>query len=819
MSLSPGARLGPYEIVAAIGAGGMGEVYRARDTRLKRDVAIKILPDALASDPERLARFQREAQVLASLNHPHIAAIYGFEESGTTRGLVLELVEGATLAERIAQGPIPVDDALQLARQIAEALAAAHEQGILHRDLKPANIKLTRDGTVKVLDFGLAKAVGPAEAGHYLLPGSDLSASPTITSPAMTMGGVILGTAAYMSPEQAKGKAVDRRTDIWAFGCVLYEMLTGTRAFQGEDVTDVLAGIIKDEPDWALLPSSCRRLLQACLRKDMKTRLRDIGDVWELLDGTAPNPPTVTLVRKRTWLMLSGTATVALLLVAAFATTVFRTTRPADDPIRFQIAPPAQGTVLSLAVSPDGRRIALVVQEADGEVRLWIRPLDTVDFRPLTVDVSWSGASGVFWSPNSRFVALWVGGDLKKVDVSSGAIEGLASGSGAGPVGVGAQYRGGAWNLEGTIIFARRGPILRMPAAGGDPAPVTKRPDSAREFHSYPSFLPDGQRFLYLRDSPNAASSGVFVGDIRLPPEQQSTTRLLPIASPPVFVPGDSPRFGELLFIRNGSLMTQRFDVERLELIGESVGLADDMTNVGSPLYSASSSRVLAFRRGAALSQEKRLLIHDRTGKLVGQIGAPADYRSVMLSADGRFVAVGIAGQHVWAGLVTRGVLSRLIPGDAPDSSPAVSSTGQVAFSYALDGALGDIYVASVNSAAAPELWVKSDEQKHPNHFSHDGSFLMYDSHHATRRQDLWIVRTSGDRKPIPFLTTPADETFGQFSPDGKWVAYSSDESGRRDVYVQGFTLDRALGRHSRSSRRNRRSPPSKSASTSSTST
>ncbi len=790
MSLAPGNRLGSYEILSLIGSGGMGEVYRARDLKLKREVAIKILPDAFANDGERLARFQREAELLATLNHPNIAQIHGIEE----HALVLELVDGPTLADRIAQGPIPLEEAQPIAKQIANALEAAHERGIIHRDLKPANIKLTADGKVKVLDFGLAKALDRSDVGRNV--SSDvLSQSPTITSPAMaTHAGVILGTAAYMSPEQAKGRPVDRRTDIWAFGCVLYEMLSGRRAFPGDDVTDVLAGIIKDEPDWARVPPTCRRMLTACLRKDMRARLRDIGDAWELLDESASAAPAATPNQGRIWWILAATTTAALLLAATFAAGIFYDdAKPVSDPIRFQVAPPERSIILSLAVSPDGKRIAVVARRPDGEVKLWTRRLDALDFRLHTVNVRAQSGS-VFWSPDSRFLVVWDRGVMKKVDVTDDTVDTLVSTS-VNIVGELGRHRGGAWNRDGDIIYESRGLIERIAASGGDPVPVTTSPDSVGEFHAYPSLLPDGKRFLYLRESANAANVGVFVGDIRLSPDEQSTTRLLAITSPPVYVPGGTSQFGHLLFVRNGSLMTQGFDAERLELIGEATPLADDMTQVGSPLYSASVSGVIAFRRGAALSEEKRLLIHDRSGKVIGQIGPAADYRNVMLSPDGRFVAVDIGtpqqSAHVWAGMAARGVLSRLTSGDTPDVTSAVSSTGQVAFSYALDSALGDIYVAWINRADPPEPWVKSSEQKHPNHFSHDGRYLIYDSHHATRRQDLWIVRTAGDRTPIPFLATSADETFGQFSPDGRWVAYSSDESGKREVYVQGFAPER----------------------------
>ena len=783
MTLAPGARLGPYEVVALIGSGGMGEVYRARDTRLKRDVAIKILPDAFANDAERLARFQREAELLATLNHPNIAQIHGIED----RALVLELVDGPTLADRIAQGPIPLDEALPIARQITEALEAAHEQGIIHRDLKPANIKLTADGRVKVLDFGLAKALEPSAQGQTFASVSALSQSPTITSPAVTLGGVILGTAAYMSPEQTRGKPVDKRTDIWAFGCVFFEMLTAKRAFGGDDVTDVLAAIIKDEPDCTLVPIEVRRLLIACLRKDRNRRLRDIADVWELQESPAP-----VKARNRYGVVAAALTTVVAAVLAAISVFTMRNSTAALQQVSFEIAPPPESAISSFSVSPDGSHIGFVTRESSGNMRLWVRSLDSVDTRALNAP---SPITGLFWSSDSRFIVVASRGELTKIETSGASAQLLAQRGPNALLGTQA-FRGGAWHSAGNIIFSRGGSIWQVPQSGGTPIAVTLIPDDvAREYHSYPSFLPDGYRFLYFWESPDATRAGIYIGDIRLPPKDQDSTRRLAINAPPVFVAGAGSHIGTLLFARNGSLMSQSFDTQKLTLIGESVLVANDVTAAGSPAYSLSANGLLAFRRGPAFTQDARLLFHDRAGKVVGQIGPTADYRNVMVSPDGRFMSVDVAvsGQtaYIWAGSVARAILSRLVPGDAPQMASAVSSAGQVAFSYSANQALGDIYVASVNGASPPELWVESDEQKHPNHFSYDGRFLIYDSHHPTRRQDLWIIFTTGNRKPIPFLVTAADETFAQFSPDGRWVAYSSDESGRRDVYVQGFAPDR----------------------------
>ena len=510
VSLAAGTRLGPYEVTAQIGVGGMGEVYRATDTNLKREVAIKVLPEAVAADGDRLARFQREAEVLASLNHPNIAAIYGLEQAarGTT-ALVMELVEGPTLADRIAHGPIPVDEALPIAKQIAEALEAAHEQGIIHRDLKPANIKVRPDGTVKVLDFGLAKAMEPAAVSPV-----SVSMSPTITSPAMTQAGMILGTAAYMSPEQARGKTVDKRADIWAFGVVLYEMLTSRRAFLGEAITDTIVSVLSKEPDWDALPTSTpaglRRLLTRCVKKDAKARLRDIGEarvlIDELLSGAPeemPSAATAAAALQGTRLAWMAFATV-LLATAALAIPAMRYLRetpPTAEPeMRVDISTPQSPQPLQFALSPDGMRLVFVAA-GNGPPQLSVRSLDAVAAEALPGTV---GASFPFWSFDSRSVGFFADGKLKRIDVAGGPPQALAE----APAG-----RGGTWSRDGTIVFAasNASPLWRVPASGGQPVAITKLDLPRQGSHRFPQFLPDGRHFLFFAQG-NPDAQGIRSG-------------------------------------------------------------------------------------------------------------------------------------------------------------------------------------------------------------------------------------------------------------------------------------------------------------------
>ena len=603
MAILPGAFLGPYEIQSAIGVGGMGEVYCARDAKLGRDVALKVLPEAFAGDPDRMARFQREAKVLASLNHPNIASIYGLEDSGRTHALVMELVEGPTLADRIKSGPIPVDEAVLIAKQIAEGLEYAHERGIVHRDLKPANVKVSRNDAVKILDFGLAKAV-EGEAVEI-----DMANSPTLTRMA-TQAGFIIGTAAYMSPEQAKGKPVDRRADIWAFGCVLYEMLTGKMAFHGDTVTDILAAIVKEEPDWSQLPERtplrARVLLRRCLQKDPKQRLRDIGDARISLDEIISGAPLEMpapgeLAATSGWrAALDWHAivpwSIACLMVAALAPIAYIQLRkkplsPAQ-PVRFEIPLPEKVTMSitgSYALSPDGSQLAFFATDSDGVFRLWIRSLDSLEAHPLAGSESTVGAP-FFWSPDGRYIAFDAGGKLKKIDISGGGTETLCDLPGFGV--------GGSWNRDGVILFGQYpGVIMRVSANGGPVTPLTALDPSRNETnHSSPTFLPDGRHFIYLRTSSQPENSGVYIGSLDSKPEQQDSKQLVATPYGLEYVPSSDAQQGELLFVRDGALMAQAFDSGRMELSGDPVPVVRsrwERQRAGG-FFSASASGVLA---------------------------------------------------------------------------------------------------------------------------------------------------------------------------------------------------------------------------------
>jgi Tol biopolymer transport system component len=770
----------------------MGQVYRARDTKLGRDVALKILPDTFAQDPERVARFRREAQVLAALNHPHIAAIHGLEESGTTQFLVLELVDGETLARRLERGALPVDEALAIARQIADALEAAHERGIIHRDLKPANVALTADDRVKVLDFGLAKALDPAVA-------SDVATSPTLTFRA-TQAGVILGSAAYMAPEQARGKAVDKRGDIWAFGCVLYEMLTGARAFDGEDVAETLGAVIHKEPDVHALPANTpaavRTLLQRCLQKDPKRRLHDIADARiELEDVARDAGETLESTAHRSLrspLVVGGWVVAAVLAVVAagLGWVHLREAPPSAEPVRFQVFAPAQTTVMgSPALSPDGRRLAFTARGEDGRARLWIRSLDSVDAWPLpgTEDV----LNPVFWSSDGRFVGFAAGTSLKKVDVTGKPPVTLCEQCGAAasfgvPYTGFAPIRGGAWSRDGIIVYVVRGSgVWRIPDGGGVPARI-----GAVDAFGYPTFLPDGRHFLYTRFSVGSENNGIVVGSIDSTAEHPDSRLIVAGAFGSGYAPSRDPDVGYLLFVRDSTLMAQPFDARRLELTGDAAPIAENVPIANPPVaFSASATGALAFKSAGA-ADASTLAWFDRAGKPLGVLGPPGLYGNVSFSPDGKRLVVdrtdNTRARHVWSVDLSRGVFSRLTPGRAEDYAAAVSSDGRVAFTLG-----ADLYLTLASGAAQPALLFKSPTVKHSNHWSPDGRFLIFDDHHATQQQDAWILPLDGDRQPIPLLATAADEAPAQFSPDGKWVAYSSDESGRREIYVRDVALDR----------------------------
>jgi serine/threonine protein kinase len=558
--LQSGSSFCGYRIERLLGGGGMGEVYRARDTRLDRSVAIKILPECFAQDPERLARFEREAKTLAALNHPNIAIVHGFEEDDGIEALVMELIEGPTLADRIAQGAIPVSEALPIAKQIAEALEAAHEQGIIHRDLKPANIKVRSEGTVKVLDFGLAKVLEPASEGAV-----DAIPSPPVTSPARITGvGILVGTAAYMSPEQATGRVADERSDIWAFGCVLYEMLTGKRAFDGEDLTKTLSAVLTSDPDWTLLPAELprdmQRLVRLCLEKNVKNRRSHAADVRLDIEGALKAPadsPAKPAPSKLAW-VVAGVMT----LVAALLAAVNFSQKPGALPeMRLEIPTPATPAPLDFALSPDGRYIVFVAS-GDGSQRLWLRALDQTADQPM---MGTEGASYPFWSADSRSIGFFASGKLQRTDIAGGPPETLAN----APAG-----RGGAWNPDGTILFAAslEGPLSRLPAKAGEPEVVT-RIAQGQLSHRFPQFLPDGRHFLFFVQG-SAATQGIYWGSL----DGGEPRRVVASDTAGSWAPP-----GRLLFVRQGALVTTSFEMATGEIPGRS-----SSTNTQSPATAAS---------------------------------------------------------------------------------------------------------------------------------------------------------------------------------------------------------------------------------------
>jgi eukaryotic-like serine/threonine-protein kinase len=803
MPLGNNTRLGPYEILAPIGAGGMGEVYRAKDSKLGRDVALKVLPEAFASDADRMARFQREAKLLASLNHTNIAAIHGLEDSGKTHALVMELVEGPTLADRIRLGPIPMDEALQIAKQIADALEYAHEHGVVHRDLKPANVKVTNDDAVKVLDFGLAKAIEGDAAS------ADLANSPTMSRMA-TLAGVLLGTAAYMSPEQAKGKPVDRRADIWAFGCVLYEMLTGKMAFRGETVTDTLAAVIKEDPDWSRLPAGTpvrvRVLLQRCLQKDPKQRLRDIGDarisLEEVLSGAqepALGAATPSATRRRLLWIVGGAAGAFIFATCLFAFLYLRQSqRPTlAQAVRFEVPLPEKTSFTGGApsVSPDGRKLAFIATGADGQSRLWVRSLDTVEVKPLQ---GTEGANGwPFWSPDSSALAFVAAGKLMKMDISGGAPQALCDAP--------SIVFSGVWKADHQIIFSVIGQLLQVPDFGGTPSPVGPSGTGA-----FPSLLPDGQHFLYSVGPPGVPTAGIYVGTLESKPGEGLPSKLSKESSQAIYVPSPDSALGYVLFLRtaagstsSGTLMAMPFDAERLKMVGEPIPVAEQVRS-----FSASPTGVLVYWSGTSSvtgpsrgNIQGKLTWFDSTGKALGTIGDSGLYRTLAISPDGKRIAFeradpqNFSNRNIWIYDLARGVTTRFTFGTGWDANPVWSPDGsRIAFGGLRTGKF-DIYQKASNLAGEDELVFTSGAQKLPSSWSPDGRFLLFYS--PVGATHVWVLPLDGpaaDRKPFPLEQSEFFQAVGRFSPDGRWIAYQSNESGKDEVYVRPFGATSAGG-------------------------
>jgi len=758
-----GSRLTHYEIIGHLGTGGMGEVYQATDSKLGRSVAIKLLPEAFANDTDREARFEREARVLASLNHPNIAAIYGIEQSAARKFLVMELVPGETLAERINRGPIPVDEALGIATKITDALEAAHEKGIIHRDLKPANIKVTPEGNVKVLDFGLAKAMetGPVDAS--------LSNNQTVAGMAATIAGTILGTAAYMSPEQARGKDVDRCTDIFAFGAVLYEMLTGHAAFEGGDAADILGAVLKSEPDWTRLPPDVppriNELLRLCLQKDTKKRRQTATDVRidiELaLDPALETASAGSRTRER---LLMGTALALFIGIVALSWVHFRETAPDAPPeMRVNIVTAGTSDPFSFALSPDARKLAFVASD-DGQPSLWIRPLDSTAAQPLPGS---ERASYPFWSPDSRSVAFFADGKLKRAGIERGLIQTLAD----APIG-----RGGTWNSDGTIVFAPslNSALLRVPDAGGKAEPLTKLTPGESN-HRLPQFLPHGRQFLFFVQAQDPELQGIYLGAL----DSTESHRLTAADTAGAFL---AP--GWLVFLRQATLVARRFDLAGQELEGDTVRIADDvgLDSTFRGAFSVSRNGSIAYRTGSLTYTQ--LTLFDRSGKRLGTIGGKdADALSnPSVSPDGRRVAVDrmVQGNRdIW--LVDSVRSTRLTSDPGTDQQPIWSPDGNQIVYWST----GLYSVKTSGGVSTPELIDQSGGT--PSSWSRDGSFILTSVADPKTGRDLWVLPMQGERKAQVFLQTDFEERFGQFSPDGHWVAYESNASGSFEIYVRPF--------------------------------
>ena len=780
MALASGTRVGIYEVTAKIGEGGMGEVYQARDTTLDRDVALKVLPEAFTADPDRLARFQREAKVLASLNHQNIGGIYGLETFGDSRALVLELIEGPTLADRIAAGPIPVDEALEIAKQIAAALEAAHEQGIIHRDLKPANVKVRPDNTVKVLDFGLAKAVSSDASG------SSGTTSVTMSLPASaTQMGMVLGTAAYMAPEQARGKVVDKRADVWAFGVVIYEMLTGQRAFVGEDTSLTLAAVMTANPDMdrlpTALPTAVRKCLERCFQKDPRTRVRDIGDVQLAMEGafetTVLAPPNEARATQLLWQRPGAWLVVSLIVVVGLAGLLVLQSPPTSGSrvVRFvestegRMTFPREGR--AVAISPDGD---LLVYAAKNE--LFLRELGSA----VATQIPGSNdGTAPFFSPDGEWIGFFTTRQLKKVAVSGGE-----------PFVVCDVPRGlsGTWGVDDTIVFSRHGltGLFRVQASGGVSEQLTTRIDSDGD-HDFADFLPDGEAVLFSISAPN------FNFD-----DGQIVAQSLETGERTVVIDGGfNPRWietGHLVYARGGGLFAVEFDPAQLQVKGEPVQFVSGVMQTGAAAqYAVSNDGSVVYVAGdsSTSAPEAELVWVDREGREEVLPVSPNSFVAPRVSPDGNRVIVNVDAAteaDIWLSEISRGTLSLLTSSSAIDGPAIWSPDGEQIVFYSERDEKFALYRMSANGRGVAEHLVDlPGEMAVPSHWTADGSSVIFSYRGNNDSYDIGVLSVEGEPEWVPLLETEIEETNGNVSPDGQWIAYTSDETGSPEVYIERF--------------------------------
>jgi len=784
MALSAGDRLGPYEIIAAIGAGGMGEVYRARDTRLDRTVAVKVLPAHTADRPDVRQRFEREARAVSALNHPHICTLHDVGQQAGTDYLVMEFLEGETLADRLAKGALPMELALRLATQVADALDRAHRTGITHRDLKPGNIMLTKDGA-KVLDFGLAKmrerAPGALSSGGTVVE--------TLTSP-LTGQGAIIGTLQYMAPEQLEGQEADARSDIFSFGAILYEMVAGRRAFDGKTQATLIAKILEHDPApvstvMPAAPPALDQLLRSCLAKDPAERRQTMHDVlldlrW-IAQGSARETlaaPVAAAKKKRPRVWMAATAVLALATVA-LAVLYELKPRPEAALMRFAIPPPEKTAYgYGLALSPDGKRVVFSGLGVGGVSQLWVRALDSLAAQPVP---GTSGATFPFWSPDNRFLGFFADGKLKKADLAGGPVQILAD----APDG-----RGGSWSPEGVILFAPTTnlPLQRISAGGGTPVAVTKIGVGRKEVsHRWPHFLPDGRHFVcfsYCSGPGNAIAAGSL--------DQPDLTILTLADSAPMYSPP-----GFLLYVKSNILVAQPFDISHLRLAGDAVPVAQDVAAEGEvgptafARFSVSRTGMLAYVTGTGTTG--LLTWFDRAGKVLGTVGDSGSYAEQVLSPDQKRLVFdwndSPAGNNLWVADLTRNVKARFSSGSTFDYTPVWSPDGtRIVFGSRRAGA-SDLYVKPASGGGTEELLFSSNLNKFPDDWSADGRTVVFEvENQQKRRIELWTL-SMADRKASPYIQAEYDTAHAALSPDGHWIAYTSTESGRPEVYVQSFPV------------------------------